>query len=124
MKNIPPDLVHRYTALLKEKGISGEYERHYMKWLRYYLDFCQKYQFDHRTTGSLRNFIEKLREKNQSRALQKQAQSAVQLYYELPRREAENEAIPNIKHQETVEEVQRPYGGNHPSSTSGVRTHA
>jgi len=36
---------------------------HYRKWLRYYLDFCQKYGFRQSDTKSLPHFIKKLKEK-------------------------------------------------------------
>jgi len=53
---------------------------HYRKWLRYYLDFCQKYGFQS-DTKSLPHFIKKLKEKKQTDLQQKQAADAIYIYY-------------------------------------------
>jgi hypothetical protein len=55
----------------------------YLKWLRYYLDFCEKYQFSHGQASSLPHFLRKLQEKKQSPVQQDQAGHAIMLYYEL-----------------------------------------
>jgi integron integrase len=55
----------------------------YQKWLRYYLDFCQKYHVPPKHEKSLPPFIQKLQDKQQSREQQEQAVRAVTLYYEL-----------------------------------------
>lgn len=81
MKKIPAALSHQYTMLLNETEIPDRYHQHYLKWLRYYLDFCHKYQVDDSTPRSLPHFIEKLKEKRQTEASQKQAHSAIRLYY-------------------------------------------
>jgi hypothetical protein len=39
---------------------------YYKKWLRYYLDFCQKYNHPISTKESLGAFIKKLQQKNQT----------------------------------------------------------
>jgi integron integrase len=54
-----------------------------MKWLRYYLDFCQKYRKPEAEEGTLASFLDKLREKKQTKAQQEQASQAITLYYEL-----------------------------------------
>ncbi|MFZ2961196.1 MAG: site-specific integrase, partial [Candidatus Ozemobacteraceae bacterium] len=54
-----------------------------MKWLGYYLDFCKKYQFPHAERISLDEFLEKLREKNQTPAQQEQATLAISFFFEL-----------------------------------------
>lgn len=53
MKKIPAALSHQYTMLLNETEIPDRYHQHYLKWLRYYLDFCHKYQVDDSTPRSL-----------------------------------------------------------------------
>jgi len=45
MKTISPELVPQYKALLNQNGISDIHHNHYLKWLRFYLDFCDKYKF-------------------------------------------------------------------------------
>jgi len=55
----------------KERG-SKQNHRSFKKWLRYYLDFCEKYQFPAARKESLPEFLGKLREKRQTRAQQEQ----------------------------------------------------
>jgi site-specific recombinase XerD len=74
--------VHFNTALVKNK-IPQDYQNHYRKWLRYYLDFCQKYNFQSIKPESLQNFIRKLGEKRQTQEQQKQASHAISLFYKI-----------------------------------------
>jgi hypothetical protein len=55
----------------------------YKKWLRYYLDFCEKYHFPAHHRESLPRFLGKLNEERQSRAQQEQAASAIGFLYEI-----------------------------------------
>jgi len=43
MLHIPPALLTQFEALLRDKAIAKPEQSVYLKWLRYYLDFCQKY---------------------------------------------------------------------------------
>ena len=45
MIQIPSDIKINFDALLVKKAIPEKLHSHYKKWLRYYLDFCQKYHF-------------------------------------------------------------------------------
>ncbi len=65
------------------KGIAKNEHCLYQKWLRYYLDFCHKYQFIQADPDSLPHFVRKLHEKNQGMHQQKQASQAIELYYQL-----------------------------------------
>ena len=49
--------------------------------MRYYLDFCKKYNFKQPDKKSLTPFIDKLKEKKQSKQQQKQAVDAISLLY-------------------------------------------
>ena len=40
----PTALLLSFNALLVEKDDPEGYHAHYLKWLRYYLDFCHKYE--------------------------------------------------------------------------------
>ena len=82
MINIPKQISTHYDILLNKKKILERDINNYKKWLRYYLDFCQKYNFPHFEGESLPHFLEKLQEKNQTKVQQKQASHAVSLYYE------------------------------------------
>ena len=61
MKPIPSALQRQFESLLKNNDISGRSHGAYKKWLQYYLDFCQKYDFKKLDKGSLPHFINKLK---------------------------------------------------------------
>jgi hypothetical protein len=73
MKPIPNTTIGRYKALLAQKQIPQNSQAYYLKWLRYYLDFCGKYNFKESEKKSLPHFLKKLREKKQSDQQQNQA---------------------------------------------------
>jgi hypothetical protein len=81
MQMIPPELQQRYGAFLAERGIATELRPHFLKWLRYYLDFCQKYALDSADKRSFPPFDEKLKSKGQSEAYRRQARNAVAAYF-------------------------------------------
>jgi len=83
MLTVPLHITRRYEAMLERKAVSTNYRSFYKKWVRYYLDFCQKYAFEPSVSKSLPHFLDKLRQKRQSDALRKQAFHAVTLYYEM-----------------------------------------
>jgi len=80
MKPIPLDMSARYSSLLIQRAIPQRNHSHYRKWLRYYLDFCQKYGFRPSDRNSLPHFIDKLAEKKQTEQQQNQAADAVSVY--------------------------------------------
>jgi hypothetical protein len=49
MLGIPPDLLYSYDAALAQDEIPEFQRAHYRRWLRFYLDFCAKYE---RAAGS------------------------------------------------------------------------
>ena len=83
MLNIPSSLRAQFEAYLQEKAIPKNNQAAYQKWLRYYLDFCRKYNFPQTQCGSLTHFLVKLQEKKQTKAQQDQASHSISLYYEL-----------------------------------------
>jgi len=83
MEKIPQQLLKRFDVqLIKNKVFSGHHNL-FRKWLRYYIDFCNKYGKDSKNTESLPHFINKLREKRQSKQQQKQAYDSILIYYEI-----------------------------------------
>ena len=84
---MPAALTSSFKALLLSKNIPEGYHTHYFKWLRYYLDFCHKYGFKESNPQSLPDYIKKLKQKKQTAAQQKQADSAIRFYYEFIRSE-------------------------------------
>ncbi len=72
----------RYAEFLVKKGIAQKYIYKCQKYLRYYLDFCQKYRHEPGTAQGLEAFLIKLAEKRQDVTIRKEAKRAVQLYQE------------------------------------------
>ena len=64
MIQISTHIQTRYKSLLIEKAVHEKNHHLYLKWLRYYLDFCVKYKFNQSNKESLPEFLNKLREKN------------------------------------------------------------
>ncbi len=79
---VPTEVRVRYAEFLAQRGVAQIYVNRCQKWLRYYLDFCVKYQNDTATSRSLDAFLVKLTEKRQNVATRKEAQRAIQLYLE------------------------------------------
>ena len=100
MKQIPPKISTLFNEHLINKAIPKKEHFNYRKWLRYYLDFCFKYNHNQLNKNSLKLFIEKLREKRQSEQQQKQAFHAVSLYYELGLIDYEKDILLKDKTQE------------------------
>jgi len=68
------------NPFIGQRGVPHEHHRYYVKWLRYYLDFCHRYGFSQHESNSIPVFIEKLKEKRQTVYLQKQAHHAVTFF--------------------------------------------
>ena len=83
MIQIPNMVRDHYIAFIKQKGVTAKQHGYYLKWLRYYLDFCQKYTLQKFAQKSLEAFTAKLEEKNQAEHLRQQARHAVSLFYAL-----------------------------------------
>ncbi|ODS32549.1 MAG: integrase, partial [Candidatus Scalindua rubra] len=94
MISIPSELSVRFNTALVKNKVPQDYQNHYRKWLRYYLDFCQKYNFQSIKPESLQNFLRKLGEKRQTQEQQKQASHAISLFYKItPARTVTTEKI-------------------------------
>lgn len=85
MLTLPTDLEKSYEALLMLRNIPVARQPYYMRWLRFFLDYCSKYPTDNGNTDQVRRFLEKLQSKNQSSFQCQQAAHAVSLYFELNR---------------------------------------
>jgi len=83
MIQIHPKIREQFDTLLLQKNILKNHYPDYRKWLRYYLDFCNKYHHDNLKKESLPHFIKKLRNKKQTITQQRQAYHAVLIYYEI-----------------------------------------
>ena len=80
---ISKELEISFEKFLNQKIIPVQYHNYYKKWLRYYWDFCYKYQHSLSEEQSLKLFIVKLREKKQTEIQIKQAFHSISIYYEL-----------------------------------------
>src|SRR3990172_4663075 len=102
MLNIPPDIQARFVALLEKRAVPSIQHNFYKKWLRYYLDFCAKYNHSDTSSKSLPLFLGKLREKKQTDMQIKQAAYALSLYFEMLRK-TDNKTPPSqINTEKTV----------------------
>lgn len=66
MLMLPADLTKKFNELLIGKTFSNEFRASYVKRLRFYWDFCNKYQYEPYSSESLPCFLQKLVEKRQS----------------------------------------------------------
>lgn len=83
MRVIPSPLLAQFEAVLRGNAVPNNAHVFYKKWLRYYLDFCEKYQFSESKRESLGMFLRKLEEKRQTKAQQQEASHAITLFYTL-----------------------------------------
>lgn len=83
MIQISQGLLQQFDKLLDDEHVLLDKRKYYKKWLRYYFDFCLKYEHVPEKPESLPAFINKLREKKQSRPQQKQAFDTIILYYKI-----------------------------------------
>ena len=81
MISIPPPLEAEYERWLQKKAIHSGAHSVYKKWVRFYLDFCQKYGFPAAQIDSLPPFLAKLQQKRQTKIQQDQAADAIGLLY-------------------------------------------
>lgn len=97
MQLIPVDILEQYSVVLKKRAVPVTRHADYGKWLRYYLDFHNKYPLPDSRSEQGRLFIQKLREKGQTPEQQKQAAHAVSLYFEMLRRKDDKTPPAQIK---------------------------
>ncbi|WP_052808432.1 phage integrase N-terminal SAM-like domain-containing protein [Methyloterricola oryzae] len=83
MLTLPTELTRLYEALLAQHGVLAPQRPYYLKWLRYYWDFCHKYALLSSDRKSFPPFDEKLCTKGQSDSQRQQAHHAIELYYEV-----------------------------------------
>jgi len=73
MLSIPLDLRAEFDVYLTARNVPKAEHGLYAKWLRFYLDFCRKYNFPEELSESLPHFVRKLNEKKQTSHQQQQA---------------------------------------------------
>jgi hypothetical protein len=97
MLQLPSALRAEFETCLRHAGIPKPAHAAYTKWLRYYLDFCQKSHVPHALQASLPRFLYTWQEKQQTQAPQQQASHAVSLYDELVRLRDSHTDVPSLK---------------------------
>ena len=89
MRQVPMPLIEEFNTSLVKNNIPQRNQSHYLKWLRYYFDFCYKYGLKESDSQSLSDYIDKLKEKKQTAAQQQQAVKAINIYYSLIQSQSE-----------------------------------
>jgi integrase len=90
MLPIPEYISVQFNNVLRQRAIPESFHVHYRKWLRYFLDYCEKYPPPEAKTERVRLFIEKLKSKKQTPRQCTQAAHAISLFFES--HEAKNRA--------------------------------
>ncbi len=85
MIQLPPHLFRQFRVFCIDNGVIESEFADYLKWLRYFLDFCEKYHVSGDDAVRTRSFLDKLRQKGQSDEKRQQASKAVRLYFEMIR---------------------------------------
>jgi len=83
MYPVPDDILSQFNALLDKKSVPVALHEDYRKWLRYFLDFRAKYSPPAERSKQVRQFIEKLRSKDQSGKSLHYAAHALSLFFSL-----------------------------------------
>ncbi len=83
MLRIPNVICDKYVAHFDKKKVPPTRYAEYKKWLRYYLDFRDKYPVPANKAEQVRMFCEKQKEKKPSEAQWERAVRAVSLYFEM-----------------------------------------
>ena len=106
MLSLSKEIIAAYDAIMLEKQVPLQSRGAYKKWLRFYLDFCDKYNFNTSKPVSLSAFIDKLHSKGQSDVLCDEAKQAVKLYVALrSKKQINNQLQTNINNYENTKEV-------------------
>ena len=85
MLTIPQDLLGRFVTALEQRGVPLAQHSYYKKWLRYYVNFCDKFRLEATSSKSQAQFLDNLREKKQTDWQIKEAAHAVSHYWDVQR---------------------------------------
>jgi hypothetical protein len=84
MIRLAQETVRAFEARMARQQTPPAQRAVWLKWVRYYLDFCQKYGLSPRAEESLPPFLAKLTQKRQDASQRDQAARAVDLLLERP----------------------------------------
>lgn len=97
MKTIDPQAKGVYEAVLTKRTVPPQLRAYYLKWLRYYLDFCSKYPHEPNDRTSFKPFDQKMKDKHQTQQLRMQAFNAVSIYYEIQEKDRVRNGYATLK---------------------------
>ena len=80
MLDLPEGLERAYSGVLDRQNVPQGHKVHFLRWLRYFLDFCQKHQVPENGVESLEPFLLRLAAKGQASFQVAQARQAVMLF--------------------------------------------
>ena len=80
MQKLAGEVLNQYQSALKRMGVSDRVMPHYIKWVRYFLDYNGKYGHGALPSDLVEGFLSKLASKGQSASLREQARHAVGVY--------------------------------------------
>ena len=80
MKKIPQVLVDELSREMRKTKLSRKDHVEWFKWIRYYLDFCFKYQHSTRNPDTELLYLQKLSSKGQTHSQQAQASETIALF--------------------------------------------
>ena len=87
MITIPNEVFAKYIAYLCKTGVPDVSHAEYKKWLRYYLDFSDKYPVPEAKSERVRLFTSKIQDNKQPLALRQRAANAVSHYFQMENQE-------------------------------------
>ncbi len=94
MLRIPDKILAEFNEVLIQRKVNKSLHGSYKKWLRYFLDFCNKYPPPKDKSEQVRLFIEKLKYKKQTPQQCTQAAHAVSLFFESQRQKFSSPPAP------------------------------
>ena len=97
-----PQLLQAFDIALNQNKIKDSFKPFYIKWLRFYLDFCQKYGHVSDNPASLPLFIQKLTLKKQPAAFLKQADHAINIYYQMMQQQMKNNPSSRMRNENKI----------------------
>jgi len=97
MLKLPEKINQPFQQFLINKGLSDNDRHFYSKWLRFYWDFCHKYDHYAFDQNSRALFLTKLKEKGQSEVQRKQASMAITFLYEITSTSKANKTNPVLE---------------------------
>jgi integron integrase len=92
---LPPHLYKQYQAFCFANGVRDADFSDHLKWLRYFLDFCEKYGVSGDMEARLQSFLNKLRQKGQAEDKCEQAKHAVSFYFSMIQSGADSRSVMN-----------------------------